>query len=296
MNTKILVALVIGIALFGLTGAASANPGVYLPDGLYQHYCDNIYEDPEPGDYESITQSYTFTKTVGGDDLVDMGKVTSGTYFYESPILGDVGPGPKSELKGVIENTLVGTCVKVVDDCSDPYEATLTQKGAISANLNVPKAKELPEFNLHVEKAQRLEASGQFELYGAVFKDCAEVGANYWDPIRNLDDIADCGNCHLTEKSLAVAGVMAKEGAMFAEVDMGTSSWTSLDAVECVNACEEAVLMDGGSMAYSSFGGESIVGRDSGIVTGAGVITTHGWNSGGGSDEPPFCTVGWDCP
>lgn len=291
MNTKILVALVIGIALFGLTGAASANPGV-LPDGLYQHYCDNIYEDPEPGDYESITQTYTFTKTVGGDDLVDMGPVTSGTYFYESPILGYEDPHPyrTTELKGVIENTLVGTCVKVVDDCSDPYEATLIQTGAISVDLNVPEAKELPEFDLHVEKSQRLIASGQFELYGAKFEDCAVVGANYWDPIRNLDDIAGCGNCHLTEQSTAVAGVMAKEGAMFAEVDMGTSSWTSVDAVECVNACEQAVLMDGGSMAYSSFGGESIVDRNSEIVTGAGVITTHGWNSGyGWSTVPPLC-------
>jgi hypothetical protein len=291
MNTKILVALVIGIALVGLTGAASANPGV-LPDGLYQHYCDNIDEDPEPGDYESITETYTFTKTVGGDDLVDIGEVTSGTYFYESPILGyeDPNQGHTTELKGIIENTLVGTCVKVVENCSDPYEATLIQTGKITANLNVPEVKELPEFDLSVEKSQRLIASGQFETYGAMFEDCAEVGANYWDPIRGLDDIGDCGNCHLEERSLAVAGVYAEGDAMFAEVDMGTKSWTSLDAVECVNACEPAVLMDGGSMAYSSFGGESIVPQHDSIITGAGVLTTHGWNSGAGwSHEPPLC-------
>ena len=268
MNTKIITALVIGITLAGLTGAASA----------CQTTTSDLY--------------YQFVHTVQGQgiDIIDeMPVITSGAGW-------DVGGGCNDE-NALIKNRLVGVTAKFNGDNGGIYDATLTQTGSASITKRpLDSEDDYEELEVFVGKSQDLAVSGQFTSVRAKFVDEASVGVNYYDPITNnlpnVLSVSDCGNCHATEESKAIAGVYAAGDAKISEASMGTGSWTSLSA----DGWTGTVIMDGGSSAYSSFYGDSIVGNTpisssspagGSIKTYAGVGTTHTWNSGCGAPTLP---------
>lgn len=260
MNTKILVALVIGTALFGLTGAASA--------------CQTTNSD----------LYYQFVHTVEGQgiEIIDaMPVITSGAGW-------DVGGGCDVE-NALIRNTLVDVTATFVDPRGDDgiYDATLVQTGTASITKRpLDSEDELDELEVLVVKTQDLSVSGQFTYIGATFQDDASVGTNWFDPLK---EIVGCGNCHADERSTASGSVTAlgpKDGGMakISEAAIGTSSWTSLSA----DGWNNIVDMDGGASAYSSFFGDSIVPIDSpGIQTTATATTTHTWTHGCGAPVIP---------
>jgi hypothetical protein len=224
MNTKILVALVIGIALAGLTGAASA--------------CETTTSD----------LYYQFVHTVQGQgiDIIDeMPVITSGAGW-------DVG-GSCDDENALIKNRLVGVKANFNGDNGGIYDATLTQTGAASITKRpLDSEDDYEELEVSVGKSQDLAVSGQFTEVSAKFTDRASVGVNYYDPITNdpsnVLSVSGCGNCHATEISKAIAGVSAHGDAKISEASMGTGSWTSLSA----DGWTGTVIMDGGSSAYST--------------------------------------------
>lgn len=258
MNTKILVALVIGIALFGLTGAASA--------------CQTTNSD----------LYYQFVHTVEGqgieiiDGLEDINSCAGFTIE---------GPCVTNELSenAMITNTLVNVDAVFADPRRGDgiYDATVTQTGTASI-LKRPLDSEddLDEFEVFVLKTQDLTVSGQFTKVSASFTDAASVGVNYYDPLRG---ISHCGNCHATEISEASGRVEAHDGATISEAGIGTASWTSLS----VDGWTDIVTMDGGSSAYSSFFGDSIVPSGGSIETSANAWEVHSWNAGCGASPCP---------
>ena len=256
MNTKILVALVIGITLVGLTGAASA--------------CETTTSD----------LYYQFVHHIDGQgiDIVDLERIDSGAGWA-------IG-GYCSEENAVIRNMLVDTTPVASNDYSGDgiYEATLTQIGSASITKGpVNSQDDVEELETYVFKSQDLFVSGQFDSYGAEFKDCASVGVNWHAPIR--DTVSGCGNCHALEESAATTNVVANGDAKISEALMGTSSWTSLSA----DGWTGLVVMDGGGSAYSSFLGDSLVPEGSSITTSGNFETTHGWYAGCGARRLPGC-------
>ena len=263
MNTKILVALVIGIALFGLTGAASA-----------QTSTSSIY--------------YEFMKTIEGNGIDVVGDSFDG-------IVSTAGWQQGADERALIQNTLVNVNADAGDiDPNGVYHATLTQAGTASITKRpLDSEDELGELEIGMMKAQDLTVSGQFKSIGACFEDHASVGVNYYDPITNgygdpgALSVSDCGNCHATEESTANGTVSAEGAAKISEAAIGTASWTSLSA----DGWTGTVVMDGGSSAYSSFFGDSIVGQTpigASQLAGGSIITSsqswasHSWNSYGG--------------
>ena len=260
MNTKILVALVIGIALVGLTGAASA--------------CETTTSD----------LYYDFVHRVEGqgigiiDGLDDINSCAG--FTIEGPCDGGLSEN------AMIKNTLVGVKATFDDPRGDGgiYDATVIQSGSASITKRPLDSEDvLDELEVFVLKTQDLMVSGQFTSIGAKFEDKASVGVNYYDPLR---DIVDCGNCHATEISEAGGKVEALNGATISEAAIGTASWTSLSA----DGWTDVVIMDGGSSAYSKFFGDTIVPiNDPGIETTSTVTTQHTWVHGCGAPPCPGC-------
>lgn len=259
MNTKILVALVIGIALFGLTGAASA--------------CQTTNSD----------LYYQFVHTVQGqgieiiDGLDDINSCAG--FTIEGPCDGGLSEN------AMITNTLVNVDATFIDNRGDDgiYDATVTQTGTASIlKRPLDSEDELDELEVFVLKTQDLLVSGQFTEISAEFTDAASVGVNYYDPLR---EIVACGNCHADEISSASGSVTAlNEVAKISEAAIGTASWTSLSA----DGWNNIVDMDGGSSAYSSFFGDTIVPIDSpGIQTTSTATTTHTWTHDCGASPCP---------
>jgi hypothetical protein len=267
MNTKILVALVIGIALFGLTGAASAQTST---------------------DTSTSSIYYEFVKTIEGNGISVVRDSLDG---IESTAGWQQGAGERA----LIQNTLVNVHANAGNiDPNGVYHATLTQAGTASITKRpLDSEDDFGELEISMMKGQDLIVSGQFKSIGAVFNDHASVGVNYYDPITNGYDepgalsVSDCGNCHATEESKASGVVRAIGAAKISEAAIGTTAWTSLSA----DGWTGTVVMDGGSSAYSSFFGDSIVGQTpigAGQPAGGSIITSsdswasHSWNSAGG--------------
>ena len=224
MNTKILVALIIGITLVGLTGAASA----------CETSTSSIY--------------YEFVKTIEGQGIGVVGNSLDG---IESTAGWDQGFGERA----IIQNTLVDVKAEPAVDPDGIYHAKVIQAGTASITKRpLDSEDELGELESSVKKSQDVIVSGQFMSFGASFEDYASVGVNYYDPIQPT--VSPCGNCHATETSEARGKVVAHgSGTRISEAAVGTASWTSLSA----DGWTGTVVMDGGSSAYSEFFGDSIV-------------------------------------
>lgn len=273
MNTKILVALVIGIALFGLTGAASADTTSCQATDTTS--TSSIY--------------YEFVKTIEGNGIDVVGTSLDN-------IVSGAGWNQGGCEKALIKNTLVNVDVNAGNiDPNGVYHATLTQAGTASITKRpLDSEDELGELEIAMKKGQDLTVSGQFKSIGAQFSDFGSVGVNYYNPIDSDTgdpSVSDCGNCHATEVSSAWGTVVAYDNAKISEAGIGTSSGTSLSA----DGWTGTVVMAGGSSAYSNFFGDSIVGQTpidasqlagGSIITASGSSATHSWNSQGGYGLP----------
>jgi hypothetical protein len=259
MNTKILVALVIGIALFGLTGAASA----------CETSVSSIY--------------YEFVKTVDGqgleDTINDLDHISSTAgWSYNNPDNTETTLSCQDE-EVCIRNTLVDTTGTASEyDVDGIYHATVVQAGSAAITKRPIDSEGPIELEITMAKAQDVMVSGQFDTFGATFHDFGSAGVNYYDPIR--DEVSGCGNCHATEVSDAWGTVTANAGkdgaeARISEAAVGTASHTSLLA----NGWTGVVLMDGGSSAYSEFFGDTVVENGASITTESGSTATHSWNA-----------------
>jgi hypothetical protein len=255
MNTKILVALVIGIALFGLTGAASACET--STSSIYYNFVRNV---DGQGINDVVTDLDLITSTAGWDDQ-----------RYPGDNCGNE--------RVIIQNTLVDTWATPAVDGDGIYHATVIQTGGASITkrpLDSEAPCDLPELESKVFKSQDVIVSGQFKSFGADFADFASVGVNWYDPIRPT--VSGCGNCHATEVSNAWGSVVANgHGTRISEAAVGTDTWTSLKA----DGWTGTVVMDGGSSAYSEFYGDTIVplGPGTSITTTSGSTATHDWNA-----------------
>jgi hypothetical protein len=269
MNTKILVMLVIGIAVIGLTGVASAR----------ETSTSSIY--------------YEFLKEVEGEGIHvinDLDAITSTAgWSYNNPHGGGGSECPDEAV--FIENTVVDTYATFDQDRKGEYDATVIQTGSASMTkrpLNSEAPCDLPEFEARVDKSQAVIVSGQFKEFGTSFTDRASVGVNYYKPI--MDTVSHCGNCHAEEISEASGNVLANGASKISEAAIGTSSWTSLKAMgwehaPTVGTTADWVYMDGGSSAYSEFFGDSLVTPDAGnsITTSADTVADHSWTYGCGN-------------
>ena len=265
MNTKIIVALVIGIAVIGLTGVASARTST-----------SSIY--------------YDFVKTVEGNGIYDVvtdldNLVSTAGWSYDDP-------SSTYQERAFIQNTLENTWATPAGDPDGIYHAKVIQAGTASITTRDEDSEDADkELEIKMAKAQDVIVSGQFKAFGAVFSDNASVGVNYFDPITSGTgdlSVSGCGNCHATEVSNAWGRVISSGDAKISEAAVGTESWTSLAA----DGWTRDVFMDGGSSAYSEFYGDSLVGNtpvDAGlddigasIQTEAYASAVHTWNSHGG--------------
>jgi hypothetical protein len=251
MNTKILVALVLGITLVGLTGAVS---GETTTSDLY----------------------YQFVHTVTGDgiNIIDaMPVITSGAGWDDG--------GACSAEKALIMNRLLAAEYAHEGE----YEAVLVQSGSASIiKRPLDSEDEFEEFEADMYKAQDLYLSGEFngtpvdgwQTIKAQFKDYGSVGCNNY---------SGCGNIHAVgELYDSSRGWLACYGdARISEATIGTASWTSLSA----DGLLENVIMDGGISAYSSFGDMSVTDGGS-VFTAASAYAGHSWNAGSGAPTLPW--------
>lgn len=260
MNTKILVALVIGIAVIGLTGAASAR----------EDQTSSIY--------------YEFIKTIDGQGIGNIRALDDITscagWSYVDPRNSDSDADAPDEV-AMIQNTLTNTWATTQLDRLGDYDGTLTQTGYATITKRALRSEdELDEMKATVIKTQDLEVSGQFLTFGARFDDEAVVGVNYYDPIRGPGDglIPACGNCHLVEESSAggsvvLTGTEPERTSQISEAAVGTASWTSVSA----DGWTHLATMGGGSSAYSKFFGDTILYEDDTIATNSWSNTDHSW-------------------
>ena len=267
MNTKILVMLVIGITLVGLTGVASAR----------ETSTSSIY--------------YEFLKEVEGEGIhviTDLDDITSTAgWSYNNP--SEPGSSGCFDEAVFIQNKVHNTYATFAPDTEGEYEGTVIQTGSASMTkrpLNSEAPCDLPEFEARVDKTQAVIVSGQFKTFGTAFSDSASVGVNYYDPITGT--VSHCGNCHAEETSTAYGSVVANGNSKFSEAAIGTSSWTSLKAMGWehvpITTGADWVYMDGGAAASSEFFGDSLVtpGASNSITTTAHATSDHFWTFGCG--------------
>ena len=114
MNTKIIVALVIGIALVGLTGAASADPSITFP---------------VTADIEYVMVG-TYSAEELNDDNVDVIQ-SSGAYYSQDVMIYDWWSGDYTYTAGSVNNFVWPT----YHDASGDIAGQIVQAGAASSAL-----------------------------------------------------------------------------------------------------------------------------------------------------------------
>jgi hypothetical protein len=258
MNTKILVALVIGIALFGLTGGASA--------------CETVNED----------LYYQFVKIVEGQtgtnvnyaNVMDVTK--SGAFFEEKPSNGCT---PDCDNAGII-NKLNEAKVSLTTGNSE-YTGTLTQRGWATV-IKRPHSSvdgSLPEVEASTLATQELTTTGPQTYAKAKFDSEAYAGTSGYDPVTGYPGSpGELGNIYAKAglRSPAVTGVTAgTTGAQFGSATMGMSLSTSLAADPDVDHTN--VLMSGGSSAYSRFSDAKLDEQYGVISTYSTINACHEW-------------------
>ena len=242
MNTKIIVALVIGIALVGLTGAASAAEQI-----------DSIY--------------YEYIQTFGGEEINPV-KVASGAAFevidehFDSTTVKKIGEGnypdtQKCAMVGNYMNTNPGM------EHGGAYHHKITQSGSADLILRtMDDEDEFPELELDLVKAQSIWYSGQFDSYGVEMEQVGIVGTNY-GAFGVGDNDPACGNCHLYETATG-SGLTTATGT--ASITEGTFAMASAQGVDVYLANENTVMdITGGVGIGSTFDGN--IDFDTGSIT-----------------------------
>lgn len=226
---------------------------------------------------------YSYQQTIEEiEGFTPMQDVVSGVYAMTpggSPGCPDVGLKVRNILVESDAGYIGGTTHQTLTQSA---EATVTKRTLDSEDDQY-------ELETFVKKNQDLTFSGQFCNYGATFADKASVGVNWFEDIRDPKEcglsVSWCGNCHATEAMKATADVKATGNAKISEGSLGTQTWTSLKADGwlhgATNTPEDAsfAIMDGGSMVYSSFFGDTVVPVGDTIITSGDIATTHSWNN-----------------
>jgi hypothetical protein len=255
MNTKILVALVIGITLAGLTGVASAAEQI-----------DSIY--------------YEYTQTFGGEEINPV-RVASGAafevtdeHFDSTTATINRGETETCAIVGNYMNTNPGM------EHGGAYHHAITQSGSADLIMRTMEDEDvLPELELALQKAQSIWYSGQFDSYGVEMAQIGIVGENYGAYGVGLGDPA-CGNCHLEEIATG-NGLTTATGR--ASITEGTFAMASAQSVDVYLANENTVMdITGGVGIGSTFDG-NIDFDDGWITTTVGASETSSISSGSGA-------------
>lgn len=249
MNTKIIVALVIGIALVGLTGAASATGSNYTGYSDYSHTDILNTETPTAIDVDSGTcfhtvidhfdNSYGFTGSNTGDDVL-------------------VGAGVHNTMHAVPEGMGV-------------EHQIATQAGTAAITIrSLDSEDDLPEVEAGVTSQQSLWYSGSFTEYYFSTSDKGFAGA--YGLLSNGLDFGspgvgdDCGNIFLMSESAGegftytILGTDPKTGTVSGgKIDGGTFSVASFEGMtvdlEGVPPGEADINVYGGAIGASTFTG-----------------------------------------
>ena len=254
MNTKIIVALVIGIALIGLTGAASAQGSFYMGYSDYSHFDILDTETPTTIDVDSGTCFNT---------VIDHFDNSYGAFWPGAPVI--VGAGVNNTMFA----TPIGTGVE---------HQIATQGGSAAITISsLDSGDGTPELEAEITSGQSLWYSGSFTDYGFLTSDSGFAGA-YGLLSYGLGE--DNGDIIMFSES-------AGEGFTYAEggtIDEGTFSVANFEGMivdlEGVAPGAANINVYGGAAGASSF---------SGSVNDWGSIHTDIWAS-----ETVSVETGWN--
>ena len=274
MNTKIFVALVIGIALVGLTGAASA--ATYYGDVAYSHTDILDTESPTAIDVDSGA----FFETI--IDHFD------NSYGYPgipgNPV--DVGAG-------------VGNRMTAIPTGMGVEHQLATQGGSAAITIrSLDSEDDLPEVEADVRSEQSLWYSGSFTEYMILTSDRGGAGAygllsnglDFDDP--GVSD--DCGNIFLTSESTGygLTNTIVRDPdtleiteAAGAKITGGTFSVATHEGMtailEGVSAGDAIINVYGGAMGVSTFEGavDDWEGISTTITAAEDLTVDTGWDA-----------------
>ena len=257
MNTKIIVALVIGIALVGLTGAASAQGSSYTGYSDYSHTDILDTETPTAIDVDSGTCFHT---------VIDHFDNSYGFPAANDPVY--VGAG--------VHNTMYATPAGMGVE-----HQIATQDGSAAITIRSLDSEDcLPEVEAKITSDQSLWYSGSFTNYSFLASDRGFAGA-YGLQSNGLDfEGNDCGNIFLMSNSLADGYTEA----LAAKIDGGSFLVSTYEGMtvdlEGVPPGEADIYVEGGALGASTF---------TGTVSDWGSISTDIW-----AGETVSVETGWD--
>ncbi len=290
MNTKILVALVIGMTLVGLTGAASA--ASYYGDVDYSH--TDILDTEFPSNLDPVSGA-CFETIIGHFD---------NSYGYD----GAADPGGNVDVGAGVFNKMWATPIGMGVE-----HQLATQSGSAAITIrSLDSEDDLPEVEADVRSEQTLWYSGSFTEYSFLTEDKGMAGA-YGLLSNGLDFdepgvMDDCGNIFLKSQSAGdgytyiiekvelpndlgktyekIPGGGAKiTGGTFS---VGTHQGMTVD-LESVSAGDAIIKVYGGAMGMSTF--EGAVDDWEGIATTITALEELTVDTGWAADnlEDPFC-------
>ena len=230
MNTKIIVALVIGIALVGLTGAASATGSYYAG---YSNYSHTDILDTEIPTYIDVFSGTCFHTVID--------------HFDES--YGFTAPGDPVIVGAGVHNSMFATPVGI------GVEHQIANQGGSAAIIirSLDSEDYMPELEAEITSEQSLWYSGSFTDYGFLTSDRGFAGA-YGLLSYGLGE--DNGDIILISESEG-EGLTYAEGGI---IDGGTFSVANFEGMivdlEGVAPGEANINVYGGAAGASTFSGE----------------------------------------
>jgi hypothetical protein len=283
MNTKILVALVIGFALVGLTGAASAQGSSYTGGISYDSYQIIDTEEPTAIDMNS---SACFRIDI---DHFDTNYGVNGNYKGEA--IG-AEPGGVVPVGAGVGNVMYATPDWLYSEGVE--HQVVTQGGSAVITINTKDSEDArPEMAAEISSDSSLWYSGSFSGYDIWVEDKGMAGAYglLSDGLDfgefGIDD--DCGNVILKSDSDGYGTTWAWNGAKLTE---GTFSFNAYEGMvgelEGVPLGEANFDVYGGTAVSSTF--EGTAGDWAGISTYVEAWERAKVETGGNADNlDDFC-------
>ena len=185
MNTKIITALVIGVALFGLTGAASATDLWEQVTYVHQETLDSVQYQPTN---ESLVSGAFFAKIVDDFDA-NYGYTTTGPWILDDDVLAVGG---------------IGNIMKVEPTGVGAYSSDITQSGMANITIRSLDADDkLPEIEMNMLKTQQVGVTGSLDRVNVTMDSYGLVGE--YGALSN--GLPGCGNLVQVQAAHANAAV-----------------------------------------------------------------------------------------